>query len=217
MRIYVKRMDTGKTTTLYVDPFDTIGTVKGQIRAKQGIPPKHQRLNFGWVVLEDVRTITDYNIQPDTSLMLLIAGVGGGKRARDGDDNADSMNNRIPEVIGELHVQPTDSQAAKKSLGEVVDIDAWIKDLSLKDAEMLKELTIKHETRGNNDFVLLQYAQYLPAIGAVEVRAIVFRIARTCVFVHANLCVLSRTLVCFFTQTCVFVHAHVCVCSRTLV
>ena len=145
-----------------------------------------------------------------TSEALRIEG-GGGKRKKEDDDEDDPSvpKNRIPEFLGDVEVKPTDSQAVKKSLGEVVDIDAWIRDLSLKDAEMLKELTIKHETRGNNDFVLLQYAQYLPAIVAVEARAIVFRIARTCV--------LSRKPVCSFTHTCVFFHANLCVCSRTRV
>ena len=107
----------------------------------------------------------------------------GGKRARD-DDKAESAKNRIHEVIGDVHELPADSQAVKNALGEVVDIEAWINELSLKNVEKLKDLTLKHETRGNTDFVLLQYAQYLPALTAVEANYISLFFVKTSYHTH---------------------------------
>ena len=100
-------------------------------------------------------------------------GIWGGKRGRAiGSDNDEHVKNRIQEFIGEINEKPTDSMAVKTALAAEVDIEAWINELSLKDAEKLKELTLKHENRGNNDFALLNYVQHLPELVAVEASSI---------------------------------------------
>ena len=81
MQIFVK-LTTGRTITLDVEASDTIATVKSLIKNKEGIPKVQQRLLFMDQQLEDSCTLSDYNIQQNNILTLLLGIKGGAPKKR---------------------------------------------------------------------------------------------------------------------------------------
>lgn len=79
MEIFVKTVK-GKTFSLEVKSYDRIENVKTKILDKEGIPPNHQRLMFGSMVLEDGKALADYNIKKESTIQLLLLLPAGSMR-----------------------------------------------------------------------------------------------------------------------------------------
>jgi ubiquitin C len=61
MQLFV-RTRTGKTLIIETEATDSIESIKGKIRDKEGIPTDQQRLVLLGKCLENERTVSDYNI-----------------------------------------------------------------------------------------------------------------------------------------------------------
>ena len=75
--IYIKMPEGGRSVPLEVEGSNTIASVKGQLRAMQGMPIGMQRLVFGGSVLDNARALEECDIKPESSLELLY-NIGGG-------------------------------------------------------------------------------------------------------------------------------------------
>jgi ubiquitin len=75
-KIFVKTL-AGKTITLDVEPSDTVQKLKTKFQSKEGVPPDHQKFIFAGNRLEDGRTLSEYNIQEESTLNVLLRLPGG--------------------------------------------------------------------------------------------------------------------------------------------
>ena len=71
MVIFVK-IFTGKRTSIEIKPSDSIINVKAKIEAKKNILTDHQCLLFAGRQLEDGHTLSDYNIQNESTIFLIM-------------------------------------------------------------------------------------------------------------------------------------------------
>jgi len=71
MQITIKTL-TGKSVYLDVEPSHTIAEVKSKIQESEGIPAEHQRLIFSGKQLDDDKTLSDYGVEHQNTLHLVL-------------------------------------------------------------------------------------------------------------------------------------------------
>ena len=69
---------TGKSITVYIQPYDTVDDLKTKVQEIEGIPPDQQRFVFAGEQLEDDhKLLIDYNVQAGSTIHLILRLRGG--------------------------------------------------------------------------------------------------------------------------------------------
>ena len=76
MQIFIKTL-TGRTVSLIVQPNDTVRQVKEKYKDKDGVPVAEQRLIFAGSELKDKLELSEYSIQSESTLHLVLRLPGG--------------------------------------------------------------------------------------------------------------------------------------------
>ncbi len=76
MQIFIRKITTNRFP-VEVEPSDSILTVKQKIKDIEGTLPIAQRLIYKGMVLEEHRTLQDYNIQDEAIVHIVYRRIGG--------------------------------------------------------------------------------------------------------------------------------------------
>ncbi|CAL9081102.1 unnamed protein product [Musa textilis] len=78
MQVFGKTL-TGRTVTIEVESSDTVADSKATIHHKDHVShPDHFRLGYGVKQLEDGKSLADYNVFKESTLLHLLRRLGGG-------------------------------------------------------------------------------------------------------------------------------------------
>ena len=76
MQLFVKTI-TGSTITINIEYIDKVKDIKMAIQEKEGLPFEQQRIIFSGKCLADDKQISEYNIEPGSTLHMVLQLRGG--------------------------------------------------------------------------------------------------------------------------------------------
>jgi ubiquitin C len=74
--IFIKNLN-GKSIVINIDANETVESLKQKVQDKEGVSPNQQRIIYAGKQLENGRILSDYNIQKEATLHLVLRLTGG--------------------------------------------------------------------------------------------------------------------------------------------
>jgi len=121
-RIFVKTL-TGKTLEIEVSEADSVVELKQKIWDREGIPPDQQRIIFAGKQLQEGHDLSEYGIQEDSTVHLVLRLRGGDEGTSMGFGAGGKMDQKIYKDPFEMEVW--DMKSAIKVFVHCLNSEAW--------------------------------------------------------------------------------------------
>jgi ubiquitin C len=174
-QVMIKTLNFG-TITLDIEENNTIDIVKKMARLKlddltQGLDSElwisnETELICNGKLLEDGKTVSDYNIQKDATLRMVFGLDGGAKRGRSAAASSEDPNTSSGAAIMDM----TDFTMEMKMGVEKTKFSytEWVSGLSIDQHLELKDLMMEHQKYILADNTIRKYAPLVPIFGELE-------------------------------------------------
>ena len=175
-QVMIKTLNFG-TITLEIEKNNTIDIVKKMARLKldyltQGLDSElwisnETEMMCNGKLLEDCKTVSDYNIQKDVTLRMVFGLDGGAKRGRSSAASSEDPNTTSGTTIMDM----TDFTMEMKMGVEKIKFSytEWVAGLTIEQHVELKDVIVENQKYILSDNTIRKYATFVAIFGELEV------------------------------------------------
>ncbi|KDQ12176.1 hypothetical protein BOTBODRAFT_146882 [Botryobasidium botryosum FD-172 SS1] len=142
MQVFVRSLD-GKAITIDIGPNDTVLQLKQKVHEEVGRPPDQQRLIFSGQQLQDERLVSNYNIQQNSSIILVLRTAEVQILVKGSDGNTISVAARLEETVQQFRARLREADGSHQ--GD--DRELFFRGRKLQGQDLLSEHNIQQDSK----------------------------------------------------------------------